>query len=143
MMFPTKERIEEVEAKLLPCPQVEMPLKHQFAPGVYLRTIFMPAGTFVIGHEHKTEHFNIVLQGRAKVLIDGVVTEIKAPDVFVSGVGVRKVLYIVEEMIWATIHPLAGLEACGQDIAKLEAALCVKSHSFISHQEAQQLRGEL
>ena len=44
-------------------PQVECPLKHYFAPGVYLREIFMPAGSVVIGKIHKTEHFNIIQKG--------------------------------------------------------------------------------
>jgi len=26
---------------------------HRFAPGVYMRQVFMPAGTVVLGHCHK------------------------------------------------------------------------------------------
>jgi hypothetical protein len=94
---------------------VECPLNHQFAKGIYFREIFMPAGTFVIGHEHKTEHFNVVLSGCAKVLMDGEVVDIIAPCVFVSKPGVRKFLLITEDMRWATIHPTDET-----DIEKLE-----------------------
>jgi hypothetical protein len=103
---PRDERVEALEAALLDMPQVNCPLKHQFAPGVYLREILMPAGTFIIGHRHKTEHFNVVLSGRARVMqTGGGVEEIVAPCVFVSKPGVRKILYILEDMRWATVHP--------------------------------------
>lgn len=134
---PTNAEIERVEAALLEAPQVEMPVQHRFAPGVYAREIFMPAGTFVIGHEHKTEHFNVVLSGRARVLTDGVVREIAAPDVFTSGAGVRKVLLILEDMRWMTIHP-----STETDPDKLETLLIVKSETFIKHAELQALQGK-
>lgn len=83
----------------------ECPVTHSFAPGVYIRTITMPGeNTLVIGAEHKTEHFNIVHRGRARVMMDGVMHEIVAPAMFVSGPGVRKVLVVEEEMEWSTVH---------------------------------------
>jgi hypothetical protein len=132
-----KNQAETLEKALLERPQVEMPLKHQFAPGVYFREILMPAGTFVVGHEHKTDHFNVILTGRARVLIDGVVEELAAPAVFRSGPGVRKVLYILEDMRWATIHPTQET-----DVDKLEAELIVKSPTFLRQKELEQLKGE-
>jgi hypothetical protein len=85
--------------------QIELPVHHDFSPGLYLRRIFMPAKTFVIGKTHKTEHFNIVLSGLANVMIDGEIHRIEAPAVFKSGAGVKKVLYILEDMVWLTTHP--------------------------------------
>ena len=120
--------IERVEAMCLGAPQTEMPLEHKFAPGVYVREIFMPKDTFVIGHEHKTEHFNVVLSGRAKVLVDGKCVQlIEAPAVFISKPGVRKVLRIYEDMRWMTIHPNPEDE---QRIDVLEDVLVVQSQSF-------------
>lgn len=132
----TKIGIERLEELCLHQPQVEMPLTHRFAPGVYFREIFMPAGTFVIGHEHKTEHFNVVLSGRALVLIEGKTEEIKAPCVFLSGAGVRKVLLIEEDMRWVTIH--ATHET---DITKLELELIIKSESHLKYYDAMKLTG--
>lgn len=128
---PTLEQIEAVEARLLPLAQVDMPVTHRFAPGVYIRELLMPAGTFVIGHEHKTEHFNVVLSGRADVLLDGVVTEIKAPMIFPSAAGVRKMLYIHEDMRWATVHPTTET-----NVEQLEALLIRKSAAFNRHEFA-------
>lgn len=90
----------------------------------------MPKGTFVIGHEHKTEHFNIVLTGRALVMIAEKVEEIVAPCIFISKPGVRKVLYIAEDMRWATVHPTEET-----DMEKLADLLIVKSEAFQYHHE--------
>lgn len=121
----TPDAIARLEEALLPVPQVDMPLTHRFAPGIYFREIFMPAGTFVMGHEHRTRHLNVVLTGKASVLIEGQVRVICAPDVFESGPGVRKILYIHEDMRWATVH--ATTET---DLPKLEAELIVKSPAW-------------
>ena len=90
----------------------------------------MPEGTFIIGHEHKTRHFNVVLTGRAAVMMDGEVREIIAPATFVSEPGVRKILYIREDMRWQTIHPTDET-----DVEKLEDQLVVKSASFLKYME--------
>ncbi len=129
----TNAQIESAEAAFLEAPQVDMPVTHRFAPGVYAREIFMPAGTFVIGHEHRTKHFNIVLTGRARVMVDNeVVREIAAPDVFVSEAGVRKVLNVLEDMRWLTVHPTDET-----NIEQLEALLIRKSGRFLEHQAKQ------
>lgn len=122
--------IEAREAELLHMPQVAVPLTHHFAPGVYLREVCMPAGSLIIGHEHRTAHLNTVLTGRATVMMDGVVKEIVAPCTFLSAPGVRKVLFIHEEMRWQTIHPTDET-----DLNKLEDLLIVKSASYLQHHE--------
>lgn len=89
---------------MLSLPQVECPLAQFFAPNIYIREMFMPAGTMVIGQIHKTEHFNIILEGRVRVIIDGEVHELIAPCTFVSKAGVSKVLNVLEDCRWQTIH---------------------------------------
>jgi hypothetical protein len=121
-------RIEKWEKEFLPAPQCVCPLVHRFAPGVYLREVEMPAGIFVIGHEHKTEHFNVVLSGKAFVMVDDTVELVAAPAVIKSSPGVRKVLYIVETMRWMTVHPTKLT-----DLKKLEAKLITKSASRKLH----------
>ena len=122
----SREELEGLEKTLLSFPQIVAPLVHRFAPGVYIREITMPAGSLIIGHEHKTEHFNIVLKGRADVMMDGqIVDTIVAPCTFVSSAGVRKLLHIHEEMIWQTVHPTAETDIC-----KLEEELVIKSKTF-------------
>lgn len=100
-------------------PQVHCPVTHYFAPGVYLREIFMPAGTIVIGKIHKTEHFNLIERGRCAIRHDdGHVEILQAPLTFVSKAGVQKVLYIEEDTVWKTIHVTPET-----DLGKLEDIL--------------------
>jgi quercetin dioxygenase-like cupin family protein len=131
--------LARMESALLELPQVVAPLTHHFAPGVYMREVCMPAGAIILGHEHTTEHFNIVLTGSARVLIDGKLSFIKAPCVFSSGVGVRKALLIEEEMRWMTVHPTDET-----DLGKLEETLIKKSEVFTDfHRLKSELNKEL
>lgn len=90
---------EMSQFELEPCP-----LKHYFAPGVYVREIFMRAGLYIIGKVHKTEHLNIISQGRVILVSEDGNTELTGPVTFVSRAGVQKALYIVEDTVWSTVH---------------------------------------
>ncbi|MHB8414002.1 MAG: hypothetical protein ACYDB1_01210 [Acidiferrobacteraceae bacterium] len=105
MRSPWKEKVALVGRRLSEFPQTEMPLKHYFAPHVYIREIFMPARTIVIGKIHKTEHFNIIQKGKVTLVSeDGSRTTLEGPCTFVSKPGVQKVLYIHEDTVWSTVH---------------------------------------
>jgi hypothetical protein len=113
------QQVAFIGHELAKLPQTELPLRHHFAPGVYLREIFMPAETVVVGMIHKTEHFNILVQGACLIVhADGSREELRAPMTFVSKAGVQKVLYITEDMIWQTVHVTTET-----DIPTLEAML--------------------
>lgn len=86
-------------------PHVEMPLGHVFTPGLYTRTIFMPAGTLVTSKIHKFEHPYMVTSGVVLVWIDGVGwKKIVAPHMGITKPGTRRVLFIVEDCTWTTFH---------------------------------------
>jgi hypothetical protein len=105
-------------------PQVEMPVNHMFAPKVYMREIFMPSGSFIIGKKHNTKHFNIAISGKAKVMSGEGVFEVQAPYVFVSDVGVQKLLYIMEDMRWLTVHPTDETDIQVLENELAEAPVC-------------------
>jgi hypothetical protein len=83
---------------------VECPLEEHFAPDIYVRQLTMPAGTFVLGATHLTEHLNVVISGSARVVMGDEIVEIKAPCTFKSEAGVQKILHITEDCIWQTVH---------------------------------------
>jgi quercetin dioxygenase-like cupin family protein len=91
---------------------------NDFAPGIYIRTIYMPKTTFLIGKTHKTEHFNIVRTGKANVMLDGEYKTIKAGDMFSSLPGQKKAFWIFEDMAFSTVHPTIET-----DLEKLESML--------------------
>ena len=123
--------IDTLAASLRRFPSVEdqCKLSHYFGPGVYLRSQWRPAGTFIIGHAHKTEHFNILLTGRLNVFMDGHVTQMVAPRIFLSKAGDRKMTFAVEDSTLITIHPTGET-----DLEKLEEELITKSPESINHE---------
>lgn len=87
-------------------PEVECPLEHKFTPGLYTRTIKMPANSLVVSKIHKTEHPFVILQGEVSVWTEGTGTvRYKAPYMGTTKPGTRRILFCHEETIWATFHP--------------------------------------
>lgn len=84
---------------------VEMPVTHQFADGLYIRTIFIPAGTLLTSREHLHQHPFIISQGDISVTSDteGAV-RYKAPHIGITEPGTRRVLYAHEDTTWTTAH---------------------------------------
>ena len=85
-------------------PQVEAPVKHYFSKGVYAREIFMPKDMLVVGKIHKTRHLNIISQGKCLVVTPTRQIKIEAPFTFESAEGEQKVVYMLSDVIWTTIH---------------------------------------
>lgn len=102
-------------------PQEELPVQHEFLDGIYMRTVLMKAGLIVIGKIHKQEHVAIISQGRATVVTEHGVVEMRAPFMFKSPAGVRRALLIHEDMVWTTVH-----RSDHTDIDRLEEQLIAK-----------------
>ena len=81
------------------------PVKHHFAPGSYGREMTLPAGLVVVGKIHKHAHINVISKGRVQVFTeqDGVL-ELAAPCTFVSSPGTKRVVHVLEETVWTTVH---------------------------------------
>lgn len=99
-----KKELLELQKYCQKLDQIELPLIHDFAPGIYNRRLLMPAGALIIGKTHKTEHFNTVLSGKATVMVNGEITQYQAGDVFVSKAGDKKVIHVLEDTVWMTTH---------------------------------------
>lgn len=98
--------INLLEQEIAKYPAVDMPVGHIFTPGLYVRTIFMPAGTILTSRIHKTEHPFVVHKGRCVVYIEGHgAYEIVAPHFGITRAGTRRALHIVEDTYWTTFHP--------------------------------------
>ncbi len=79
-------------------------ITHYFAPGVYAREMWMPAGYLITGKIHLTEHLNILSQGVVSVSNKGKSITMQAPYTFVSPVGTKRAIYAHEDSTWTTIH---------------------------------------
>lgn len=100
------DMIDHLELDIMKHGEENFDVDHCFTPGLYTRTIFMPTDSLVVSKIHKTEHQYFVLAGKALVFTEeeGWV-EITAPYRGVTKPGTRRVLIIVEDMLWGTSHP--------------------------------------
>lgn len=126
------QKVEMVESEMLKMPQVECPVEHHFGPGLYIREVRLPAGSAVIGHHHKTEHLNTLVQGRLLIINpDGSRTVLSAPYTFVAKPG-RKVVYTLEDVVF---HNIFATDETNIDI--LEDTYMAKSNSFLLNESMQ------
>jgi hypothetical protein len=78
---------------------------HFFAPGVYLRTLFIPKGDALVGAIHKHEALNIVMSGTISVVNShGEKIIATAPFIFKSKTG-QKAGYAITDVWYASVHP--------------------------------------
>lgn len=133
--------VEALEATLLArYGASEGNVHHHFAAGVYVRELVMPAGDLIVGAEHTGETLNIVLSGRARVVVTGQPMRIvRAGDIFVSPPGTRKVGIVEEEMRFLNVH------ANPDNIRDPEALRAVHTRSsaaFLRYQETRALAAQ-
>ena len=77
-----------------------------------------------------------MMTGKALVSIDGRVRLLEAPFLFESNAGVRKSLYIIEDVIWLTVHPNEENE---KDNKKLEDRFITKTDNFMEYETEREL----
>ena len=79
-------------------------LTHQFINGLYVRMVHMPAGMVVTTKIHKVRHPFFVLTGKCKVMTEEGTVEIHAPYQGVTEPGTKRLIYVLEDCVWYTVH---------------------------------------
>ena len=122
---------DKLEADMLDQPQVECGLTHFFGPGVCVREVTIPAGTWMIGREHRYEHVGALLRGRLLFVSGDGFEVMESPTMLLCKPG-RKMAYAIEESVFQNIF--ATNET---DIEKIEDHFTKKSERFVAFQEEQ------
>ena len=127
VLFQKKLNLVELEKRFLELDQVETPLEHKFAEGVYLRELHIPKDTVLIGKRHRLETMNILLEGEISIYMgeDLPVKNLKAPCIFNSKPGVKKLGYTKEGCIFANIHPTKET-----DLGKIEEQFIIPEEEY-------------
>lgn len=100
-----RKTLYALQSALFRLPDVDMPLQHVFAPGIYLRTIFIPAKSVVVGKIHRHRHGNVLSQGRVVMFTEaGGVERLEGPVTLVSEPGTKRAVYAETDTYWTTIH---------------------------------------
>lgn len=125
-----RTEILRLEAAMFAMPEHHVTFKvtHHFAPGVYMRELFIPKGVTLTGKIHKTEHLNILSQGHLSVMTEDGVKELRASAVLKSNPGIKRVGYAHEDSVWITVHHNPDEE---RDPDKIEDRLIAKSFAEV------------
>lgn len=99
-----RERVQRLESIIEKAPQVDCPVRHIFAPGVYAREMTIPAGVIATGAVHKTEHLSILSAGHCMLTTDEGAQELHAPYTGVSKPGIKRAIVAITECVLTTIH---------------------------------------
>ena len=113
--------VRDVQQQLSESPdQIDVPVQHHFAPGVYMRQMDAAAGTLVVSKMHRTEHMNILLKGSLTVATEDGIQLMTAPCVLKSMPGTKRIGYFHEDSSWITVHPTEET-----DLEKIEKQVIV------------------
>lgn len=112
------KRMDELEAAMVAnLPAVDCPVRHIFSKGMYMREIFMPAGSLITSKIHKTEHPYTISKGKVAVCIDsGEWVEHEAPYTGITRPGTRRLLYIIEDCTWTCYHRYNGIKGSENEL---------------------------
>ena len=127
----SREKIMQLEQAISELPdQIDLdPLtSHYFAPGIYLRELFIPAGTALVGKIHRHELMNILVSGTIRVTTDDGVQEFTGPKIYNSAAGSKKAGLALTDTIWINIHPTTET-----DLAKIEEEFIAPSFEELEH----------
>lgn len=120
-----REKLRQLEEACRLEPQIDCPLNHTFAPGLYAREIFVPKDTIVVTKIHKLDHFTFVLKGDCSVYQNGDVKRVKAPCMFLTKAGTKRAVYVHEDTVWTTVHHNPDNET---DLEKIEDFVIAKNY---------------
>jgi hypothetical protein len=99
-----------------------------FAPGVYVRQMFLPKGMVVVGKIHKTRHVSIISCGMVSVTTENGTETIEGPYTFINEPGEKRAVYAHKDTIWTTIHPTEET-----DLSKIEDEVIAKDYAELEN----------
>ena len=102
------ERFDAMECAMIQLAEsfpVECPVEHNFADGMYIRTIHIPAGTLLTSMTHLTKHPFVVTKGVCEVIdTKGRVQRLQAPHLGMTLPGTRRIINAITDLVWTTFH---------------------------------------
>lgn len=99
--------------------QVEMRVDHEFVDGMYIRRLFIAAGTLLVGKIHRKDCINVVEQGDISVLTEHGARRLAAGFTGVSRAGICKLGYAHTDTVFVNVFSTDAttVEAVEQEIA--------------------------
>lgn len=94
-------KVERLEDALMALPQPELKISHAWAPGLWARSIELPAGTVIVGAVHRTDNLVQLSMGSLQCIAeDGTVVTRHAGDVWLCRKGMKNTVVALEDCKW-------------------------------------------
>ena len=122
--------IMAVTNKLLALPQgdhLEMEVKHTIDNGMYMRELFIPKGSFLVGKIHKVPCLNIVSKGDISVITETGSARVQAGYTVASPAGIQKMGYAHEDTVFINVF-----RTDETDLEKIEQLIAFDSYEAAS-----------
>lgn len=100
-----RDKVDRLECALHDLPQVDCPVRHYFAPGMYAREILIPAGVVLVGAVHKMENLAVLSKGRMVLATENGPVEISAPHTLTVKPGDKNSATALEDCVWTNFLP--------------------------------------
>ncbi len=119
-----EETIKKSEGAFLGDSEI-CPLKHSFSDQIYVREIFIPAGTILTGKIHKHQHPNFLMSGAVDVVTEKGIETLIGPCVMISDAGTKRAVHTISDCHWVTVH---HNPTNTQDLEELEKLIIAPSY---------------
>ena len=93
-------RVMRLEEEISKLPQVDCPVKHYFAPGLFAREITLPKGTVLTGAIHRTENLVVLSKGKLRLVTEDGTIDIEAPFTMTCKAGAKNAAVAIEDSVW-------------------------------------------
>jgi len=135
----SREQVDRLQAEMVKMPQADLTTEHLFSPGMYMRKVFRPAGTLIVGKVHKEPHFFLCAKGEIIAWTETGMRRLQAGDVVESKPGTKRVTLAVTDAIGITIHRTEKT-----DLDEIEAELIEPDETalFNAQNDIKKLTGE-
>jgi hypothetical protein len=113
------DAVEDWLAALPKKQQAAPPIWHKFTPGLYGRTGVALAGTLMVTKKHTTHHQWIITEGKVRIWSETEgYREYWAPLHGETLPGTRRLMHVLETVVWTTFHPTTET-----DVAVIESQI--------------------
>lgn len=101
----SREKVERLEEEMTNLPQVDCPVRHYFAPGLFAREITIPKGCVLVGAVHRRDNLAVLSAGKLQIVTDDGTKEISAPMTVSIKAGSKNCAVAVETAVWTNFFP--------------------------------------
>lgn len=98
------EMLDQVEAQMHEIGCSEFETAGIFTPGLYLRALVIPKGSYLTSKLHRVEHPFILAEGKMTIFTEDGEQHIKAPHIDITKAGTRRFARADENSLWVTCH---------------------------------------